>query len=118
MTKGVEQFKQLRLNLNHLLLLLHCLDPLCILKLRDFLREELSIASVDNVEEELAVNELVSVRIVVWKVLHDVWSFANLVINCAHTELRISRNTDSLDLIVRKVLLSSCKQLLQELELA
>ena len=89
-----------------------------ILELRNLFWEELLVDCIHNIEKELTVNELVSVRIVIWKVLDNCRHLRDFLVNIAHTELTVARNTYSFDLIVREILLATCKELLQEVKFA
>ena len=119
LTECVQNLHQLWLDHDHLVLLLHRDALLFLVNLRKNIGEELWVACIDNIEEKLAVNELVRVRVVIREVLsRKRANLANFVIDLAHTELTVPRNANTLDFVVKIILLRSCEQLLEKYQLA
>ena len=119
LTECVQNLHQLWLDHNHLVLLLHRDALLFLVNLRKNIGEELWVACIDNIEEKLAVNELVRVRVVIREVLsRKRANLANFVIDLAHTQLTVPRNANTLDFVVKIILLRSCEQLLEKYQLA
>ena len=119
LTEYVQNLHQLWLDHNHLVLLLHRDTLLFLVNLRKNIGEELWVACIDNIEEKLAVNELVRVRVVIRQVLsRKRANLANFVIDLAHTQLTVPRNANTLDFVVKIILLLSCEQLLEKYQLA